>query len=71
MKIVHMTADYKFGLLYQCGAVLTDGTCSILTVDLVGRGTELPEEIKAEMTPFAEELCMSLDQFQLINHDGK
>ena len=71
MKVVHMTGDYKFGLLYQCGSVQTYGTCSVLTIDVVGRGTELPEEVKAEMVPYADQLCVSLDQFTIVDHEGE
>ena len=70
MKIVHMTDDYNFGLMYQCGNLQTDGTCSKVTIDVVGKDRELPDAVQEEMVSYADQLCVRLDQFTLIDHEG-
>ena len=72
MKVVHVTADGQYALLYQCGGLRTDNTCSQITIDVGGKDRgPLPDEVKAELEVFTKKLCIDMDAFTTIKQGGE
>ena len=71
MRIVHVTADNNYALFYQCSGLRTDNTCSAITIDVAGRAVgPIADEIKAELETYTEKLCVTMDDFHKIVHEG-
>ena len=67
-------AEGRLAVFYECDEVQDNGACvpSKTNVEVLSRTPDtLTEEEKLKLVPVAQRLCFDLNDFHLMDHDGK
>ena len=69
--MVYMTNDNNHAMTYQCTGHKDDDTCESVTVDIMGRTTDLSTEVQKEMMSKVTDLCLEATDFRKLSHECK
>ena len=71
MKVVYMSANYSYGLTYQCSSVNPQsGRCGRTSVNIISRSRDLPQNALDDVMRYMDDLCIPPSELHFNDHEG-